>query len=158
RAAHSRLPTACVPAPDVPPVPPSSARPGCRPARGGLLHGRPAPGRSAHRPARVSWCTSWRTTLPLEVRFKSSHALPMMPIGEVPRQAGLRPPAIRYYERIGLLPAPERSSGRRRYGPDVLARLTVIRFARGNGFTVREIRDLLGGRPYSARLRMLAHQ
>ena len=80
----------------------------------------------------------------------------MMPIGEVARQAGLRTSAIRYYERAGLLPVPERASGRRRYGPDVLARLTVIRFARGNGFTVREIRDLLGGKPYSARLRTLA--
>ena len=82
----------------------------------------------------------------------------MMPIGEVARQAGLNTSAIRYYERVGLLAAPERSSGRRRYGPDVLARLTVIRFARDNGFTVREIRDLLTGRPYSTRLRTLARE
>ena len=81
-----------------------------------------------------------------------------MPIGQVARQAGLRTSAIRYYERIGLLPAPERSGGRRRYGPEVLERLTVIRFARANGFPLREIRSLLGGRPYSARLRGLARE
>jgi len=81
-----------------------------------------------------------------------------MPIGQVAREAGLRTSAIRYYERIGLLPAPERSAGRRRYGAGVLERLTVIRFARANGFTLREIRSLLSGRPYSARLRGLARE
>src|SRR5262245_16314401 len=80
----------------------------------------------------------------------------MMPIGQVAREAGLRASAIRYYERIGLLPAPERSGGRRRYGPEVVERLAVIRFGRANGFTLREIRWLLGGRPYSTRLRGLA--
>jgi MerR family transcriptional regulator, redox-sensitive transcriptional activator SoxR len=36
-------------------------------------------------------------------------------IGEVARRAGIRPSALRYYESIGLLPAPTRVSGRRRY-------------------------------------------
>jgi len=80
----------------------------------------------------------------------------MLPIGAVARQAGLRTSAIRYYERLGLLPAPDRVSGRRRYGPDALMRLSVIRFARESGFTIREIRTLLGGKPYSERLRGLA--
>ena len=47
-------------------------------------------------------------------------------------------------------------SGRRRYGTDVLTRLAVIRFARASGFTLREVRRLLGGRPYSGGLRRLA--
>lgn len=80
----------------------------------------------------------------------------MMPIGDVAHAAGVRPSAIRYYERIGLLPVPERVSGRRRYDEQVLHRLRVIHFARGNGFTLREISQLFGGRPYSARLRQLA--
>jgi len=80
----------------------------------------------------------------------------MHSIGQVARQAGIQTSAIRYYERLGLLPAPERASGRRRYGDDVLLRLTVIRFARASGFTLREIRELFAGRPYSARLRTLA--
>ena len=80
----------------------------------------------------------------------------MMPIGEVARRAGLPASTIRYYERVGLLPAPGRQGGRRRYTEDVLLRLRVIGFARENAFTLAEIRRLLAGRPYSARLRQLA--
>ena len=80
----------------------------------------------------------------------------MLRIGEVARAAGIRTSAIRYYERIGLLPAAQREGGRRGYDDRVLLRLTVIRFARDNGFTLREIRLLFSGRPYSARLRQLA--
>jgi MerR family transcriptional regulator, redox-sensitive transcriptional activator SoxR len=80
----------------------------------------------------------------------------MKSIGDVARDAGLRPSAIRYYERLGLLPAPERRGGRRCYTDDVLPRLEVIRFARDSGFTLGEIAKLLAGRQYSARLRELA--
>lgn len=80
----------------------------------------------------------------------------MMLIGEVARRAGLQASAIRYYERLGLLPAPDRRSGRRHYTEDVLFRLSVIRFARSSGFTLREIRSLFAGKPYSTRLRRLA--
>ena len=79
-----------------------------------------------------------------------------MTIGDVARDAGLRASAIRYYERLGLLPAPERSNGRRRYTQDVLQRLEVIRFAQDSGFTLSEISRLFDGRQYSARLRELA--
>lgn len=80
----------------------------------------------------------------------------MMAIGDVARDAGLRASAIRYYERLGLLPVPERRNGRRRYADDVIQRLEVIRFARDSGFTLREIFGLFAGRRYSARLRELA--
>ena len=80
----------------------------------------------------------------------------MLAIGEVARQAGLRPSALRYYERLGLLPEPRRDSGRRRYDDSILLRLRVIAFARECGFTLREIRQLFAGRPYSATLRALA--
>ena len=79
-----------------------------------------------------------------------------MMIGAVARQAGLRASAIRYYERIGLLPRPQRVGGRRHYADDVLPRLGVIRFARQNGLTLREIQRLFAGRPYSKSLRRLA--
>src|SRR5262245_15571889 len=79
-----------------------------------------------------------------------------MTIGEVASRAGVAPSALRYYERLGLLPAPARASGRRRYTDDVLVRLRVIAFAQSCGFTLREVRELLGGRPYSTRLRTLA--
>jgi DNA-binding transcriptional MerR regulator len=81
---------------------------------------------------------------------------PVLPIGEIARRAGLRPSAIRYYERLGLLPRPERESGCRRYGEETLLRLRVIQFARASGFSLSEIRGLLGGRTYSPGLRQLA--
>ncbi len=80
----------------------------------------------------------------------------MLTIGEVARRAGLEPSALRYYERIGLLTPPTRESGRRRYPEQVLARLRVITFARGCGFSLAEIRQLFSGRPYSKRMRSLA--
>ena len=70
-----------------------------------------------------------------------------MSIGEVARRAQLRPSAIRYYERIGLLPAPFRINRRRRYDSHVLERLAVVRFAKFVGFRIDEIRLLLDGSP-----------
>ena len=79
-----------------------------------------------------------------------------MRIGEVAAQAGLATSAIRYYERLGLLPPARRVNGRRVYGEDVRLRLVVIQGAIASGFTLKEIRGLFAGRPYSARLRRLA--
>src|SRR5262252_7026565 len=51
---------------------------------------------------------------------------------------------IRYYERIGLLPVPARSSGGyRQYGTAHLKRLNFIRRARTLGFSIGEVRTLL---------------
>lgn len=66
-----------------------------------------------------------------------------MTIGEVAAQASLQTSTIRYYEKIGLLAAPLRTSGRRMYQPEVLHRLSIIRFAREIGFTLDEVRLLL---------------
>jgi MerR family redox-sensitive transcriptional activator SoxR len=66
-------------------------------------------------------------------------------ISQVARQVRLRPSAIRYYERIGLLPPAERLSGQRRYDPTVLYRLAIIHRARELGFTLSEIRNLFFG-------------
>ena len=70
-----------------------------------------------------------------------------MTIGEVARRAELRPSAIRYYEKLGLLPKPPRRSGQRRYDARVLERLAIVRFAKFVGFRVDEIRLLLDGSP-----------
>ncbi len=70
-----------------------------------------------------------------------------MSTGDVARRAGIRPSAIRYYESVGLLAEPDRVNGRRRYGPDVLTQLTVIRMAQEAGFTVAEMRALFHGFP-----------
>ena len=66
-----------------------------------------------------------------------------MTIGELSRRAGLRPSAVRYYEELGLVPAPPRRSGRRDYGTDAVANLAVVRFARECGFTLAETRQLV---------------
>ncbi len=68
-------------------------------------------------------------------------------IGEVARQAGIPASALRYYESIGLLPPAVRSGGWRRYPPDVLERLLVIRTGRELGFTLDDLRTLLDGFP-----------
>lgn len=83
-----------------------------------------------------------------------------MNIGEVARRADIEASAIRYYERFGILPQPERVSGRRRYDDSVLDLLALVRFARSTGFTMREVRQLFGtgvsGGRISARWRTLA--
>lgn len=68
-------------------------------------------------------------------------------IGQVARAVNLATSTIRYYEQIGLLPEPERSSGKRRYRDDVLWRLSLIQQAKQAGFTLGEIRTLLTGFP-----------
>src|SRR5258708_3256595 len=82
-------------------------------------------------------------------------------IGEGARRASVRPSAIRYYERLGLVAEPERISGQRRYDRQVLERLAIIRFAKHVGFKVAEIKQLLDGtegRPPPKRWRNLAKQ
>ena len=66
-------------------------------------------------------------------------------ISQVAHQLRLRPSAIRYYERTGLLPHAERQSGQRRYDLTVLYRLAIIQRARQLGFTLSEIRHLFFG-------------
>ncbi|EJW11065.1 Transcriptional regulator, MerR family [Rhodovulum sp. PH10] len=67
-----------------------------------------------------------------------------VPIGEAAGRSGVKVPTIRYYEQIGLLPAPARTEGNRRlYGGADLRRLAFIRHARELGFDVDAIRTLL---------------
>jgi MerR family redox-sensitive transcriptional activator SoxR len=67
-----------------------------------------------------------------------------MTIGQVGDRARVRASAIRYYEDIGVLPAPERVAGQRRYTADVLRRLAIIDIAQRAGFTLGEIGELVG--------------
>lgn len=66
-------------------------------------------------------------------------------IGEVASRVGLSASALRYYESLGLLPEPERVSGRRRYDQAALDRLAMIDVAQRAGFTLREVGELLTG-------------
>ena len=65
-------------------------------------------------------------------------------IGELSRATGTNIETIRYYERIGLLPKPHRTSGNyRNYAPGHVERLNFVRHARGLGFDIADIRSLL---------------
>lgn len=67
-----------------------------------------------------------------------------MKIGELAARAGSNPETVRYYERIGMLPAPARTDGNYRdYGPEHVDRLSFIRHARALGFELADIRALL---------------
>lgn len=67
-----------------------------------------------------------------------------LPIGELARRTAVKVPTIRFYEQIGLLPTPPRTTGnQRRYGKPEVDRLNFIRHARELGFEVDDIRELL---------------
>jgi redox-sensitive transcriptional activator SoxR len=67
-----------------------------------------------------------------------------MRVGEVAERAGVNVETLRYYERRGLLPAPEREpSGHRRYHEDTVRFLRAIKEAQGVGFTLAEIGEYL---------------
>lgn len=67
-----------------------------------------------------------------------------MRIGELARLTGTPPENIRFYEREGLLPAPERSPNNyRRYGPAHVERLHLIRNYRASGIGLDDVRSLL---------------
>ena len=67
-----------------------------------------------------------------------------MNIGEVSAASGVSAKMIRYYERISLIPKAERSgSGYRTYGDDTAQMLRFIHRARGLGFPLAAIRELL---------------
>ena len=67
-----------------------------------------------------------------------------MKIGELSRATGTNIETIRYYERIGLLPEPDRTAANyRSYSDTHRARLAFVRHSRDLGFTIEEIRSLL---------------
>ena len=68
-----------------------------------------------------------------------------MRIGELATRAGVNVQTLRYYERRGILgPANRKASGFREYGAEEEQRVRFIRRAQNLGFTLEEIRGLLG--------------
>jgi len=81
-------------------------------------------------------------------------------IGEVAELVGVQTSTLRYYERIGILPKPQRASGQRRYSHEILPLLAVIQLAKEARFSLPEIKALLyseDGTP-SQRWRQLVEQ
>jgi DNA-binding transcriptional MerR regulator len=67
-----------------------------------------------------------------------------MRISELAESAGVPTSTVRYYERVGLLALPERTtSGYRDYGDDAAARLLFIARARRMGLSCDQITDLI---------------
>jgi MerR family transcriptional regulator, mercuric resistance operon regulatory protein len=86
-----------------------------------------------------------------------------VPIGALSRLAGVNIETIRYYEKIGMLPAPLRTAGGHRvYGPNETRILGFIRRGRELGFTLDEIRALLNlsgpGKASCAEVRKIARR
>lgn len=66
-------------------------------------------------------------------------------IGEVVRRSGLTHDTLRYYERIGLIPAVARTSaGQRVYQESVLDQLAVVTALRSAGFSIAQVHTVLG--------------
>jgi len=83
-------------------------------------------------------------------------------IGELAQLSEVNSSAIRYYEKMGLLPLPHRHGGQRRYASDALDRVLLIRFASEMGFALSEIKVFLSGLrndiPVGPRWKKLAHR
>ena len=69
-----------------------------------------------------------------------------VPIGALARRTGVATSALRYYERIGLLPPAERAGGRRRYTASGAERVALIRLYQDAGFSLAEIGGLIAAR------------
>lgn len=70
----------------------------------------------------------------------------MLTIGEVARRCGVATSALRYWEELGLLTAPERVSGRRRYPESAITQVGAILLRRDAGFSLAEQKALIGAR------------
>src|SRR5438067_8066292 len=86
-----------------------------------------------------------------------------MKVGEVAARAGVNVETLRYYERRGLLPAPDREpSGHRRYDEETVRFVRAIKEAQAVGFTLSEIAEYLraarrsGSASEALRVRMAA--
>jgi len=64
-------------------------------------------------------------------------------IGEVSKRLGIPSSTIRYYEKNGLIPPPERVSGKRDFNTNTLVTLRFIQLCQAAGFTISEIRSLV---------------
>ena len=64
-------------------------------------------------------------------------------VGKLAAQAGIGVQTLHYYERLGLLPKPARSSANYRlYAPESLRRVQFIKKAQAVGFTLEEIKQI----------------
>src|ERR1700722_921737 len=116
-----------------------------------------------HRPPHSPWhsfvmsCShGWQSTASSAPEVNPADGL--LTIGELARRAGVTASALRYYEELGLLPAPARISGQRRY-PESAARLVAaILLYSDAGFTLAEQKALMAPRTGTPGWRQLAQR
>jgi DNA-binding transcriptional MerR regulator len=103
---------------------------------------------SGHRPPDCPWhaslmsCSHGRQSTPSSApEVNPSGGL--LTIGELARRAGVTTTAVRYYEELGLLPAPARISGQRRYPESVARLVAAILLYSDAGFTLAEQKALM---------------
>ncbi|WP_062992717.1 MerR family transcriptional regulator [Nocardia anaemiae] len=70
-----------------------------------------------------------------------------MTIGQLAESTGVPASAIRYWERHGLLPEPERRGGQRRYPAEAADRIVLLRKCQTAGLSLDEIREFQQDRP-----------
>jgi DNA-binding transcriptional MerR regulator len=70
----------------------------------------------------------------------------LLTIGELARRTGVAASALRYYEELGLLPAPARISGQRRYPEAAVGLVGIILLLRDVGFSLAEQKALMASR------------
>ena len=80
----------------------------------------------------------------------------LLTIGELAARTGVAASALRYYEELGIVRPAGRESGRRRYTASAVDLVGVVRFLQEIGFTLREVRRLIGRRSTTRTWRDLA--
>jgi MerR family transcriptional regulator, redox-sensitive transcriptional activator SoxR len=75
------------------------------------------------------------------------HTTDLLTVGEIARRSGFADSAVRYYEKLGLLPASRTSGGQRRFERSTLRRLAFIRAARNIGLSLDEVAAALASLP-----------
>jgi DNA-binding transcriptional MerR regulator len=85
---------------------------------------------------------------PCDLNYGSCQVIPGLSIGELADETATPISTLRFYERKGLLAAPPRESGKRRYPPDAPDRVRLVRMWRNAGFSLGEIDQLLTDREH----------
>lgn len=79
-------------------------------------------------------------------------------IGEVAKQTGMKPSALRYYEKIGLISSGSRHGLRRQFPHHVVLQLKLIAMGKSAGFSLEEIASMFGRQGVPELPRDLLHQ
>lgn len=81
----------------------------------------------------------------MKARKIPQHESASMTIGELAKKTGVTTRTIRYYEEVGLLPPPHRTTnGYRAYDQNHLNGMKMIRRAKRLGFSLKELKELAG--------------